>query len=186
MLDLGFTAPMRNRPGEITITPWSYQSLGVSLNAIGSGASASGAPVGANVVVYVPFGIPEPVTVTKMFNSVTASAGNFDLGIYQTDGTLLVSTGSTAFVGATGQVVDITDTVLARGQYYMAHVVDTVVTLTIHRVVPAAGICQSLGLLQQASVTLPLATNASPATFAKYAQAFIPMFGIQAYRSVGP
>ena len=58
-------------------------------------------------------------------------------------------------------------------------------TRAVRRVVPVAGICQGLGLLQQASVTLPLATNASPATFAACTTAWIPLFGLRGYVGVG-
>ena len=98
-----------------------------------------------------------------------------------------MSAGSTLAAGSNNiHVLEITDTVLARGAYYMALVADTTTTLTIGRISPAAGIAQSLGLLEQASVTLPLATNASPATFAKYTRASIPYLGVQGYRTIGP
>jgi hypothetical protein len=183
-----YQPPMLARPGEITITPWSYQSLGVAMHAMGSAASAAGAVPAAGLVAYVPITVPESFTATKMFWGLGAAAGNLDAGVYALDGTLLVSTGTTAAsLSASGiQIVDVTDTTLARGDYYLALVGSTVTTLTVIRSNLAAGICQSLGLLQQASVTLPLATNASPATFAKYANAYIPMVGVQGYRTIGP
>jgi hypothetical protein len=187
VIDAGYFPPERGRPGDITITPWSYQSLGTPLRVMAQGAPATQNYVTASLVVYVPFWIPEAVTFTKMFIvNGAAVAGNFDVGIYAADGTRLVSSGSVAQAGITqAQPIDITDTTCARGQYYMAIVSDTSgVTQKIVSVLPAAGIPQSLGLLQQASVTIPLSTNASPATFAKYASAFIPLFGVQGYRTL--
>jgi len=184
-----FNPGSRSRPPDMSITPYSYQSLGVPLRLCAQESPASQNYIGVGTVVYVPFWISESVTFTKMFwVNGAAVAGNLDVGIYGTDGTLLVSKGSTGQVGVSQlQAVDITDTTLYRGTYYMAIVSDTSgVTQKILAVLPSAGIPQSLGLLQQASVTLPLSTGASPATFAKYASAFIPMFGVQGYKTVGP
>ena len=188
MLAAAYTPRANYRPGEITITPWSYQSLGVALFAAGtplpSGAAAWPA---AGAVIFVPFGVPEPVTITKLFYGIGAAAGNIDMGVYDASGNLLVSAGTTAASGSTTlQVVDVTDTTIARGQYYLALVADTVTTLTIARAAPAAGLAQSLGLLEQDSVTLPLSTGASPATFAKYTRAYVPVIGCQGYRALGP
>lgn len=180
--------PMLARPDQITITPWSYQSLGVPLYAMNSGAlSTAAAWPAANLVIFVPFGVVDSMTVVSMFYGIGAAAGNVDAGIYDESQKLLVSIGTTVAAGATTlQTLNITDTTLARGRYYMALVADTVTTLTIYRTAPAIGIAQSLGLLEQASVTLPLSTNASPAVFAKYTRAFVPLVGIQGYRTIGP
>lgn len=178
-----------NRPAEVTVTAWSYQSLGESLVAVQATSPTSQNYIAANVVIYIPFWVPTPATAMKMVMPTgSAAAGNVDLGIYGTDGTLLVSTGTTALTVVTNtQEFNITDTTLTRGLYYMAIVSDTSgVTQKVIASLPAAGILQSFGLLEQASVTLPLATNASPATFAKYTRAFIPMFGVQFYRTAGP
>ena len=184
-----FAPPMLARPGEIVITPYSLQSIGVTMLVGGGGGAASANWIAANVVIFIPFRVIEAITITKLFwSNGAAVAGNLDAGIYDTSSNLLVSTGTTAQAGTTNaQVVDVTDTTIGRGVYYMALVSDTSgATQKINSVAPAAGLCQSYGLLEQAGVTLPLATNASPATFAKYTRAFIPYFGLQAYRAVGP
>lgn len=174
--------------GEVNINPWSWQSLGQSLYLLAQTGPSAGAWPASGLVIFVPFTVPEPVTITKVWWAKGAIAGNVDAGIYATDGTLLVSAGTTAVSAGANQVqvVDITDTTLGAGTYYMAMCADTTTTLTIDRVSPAAGICQGLGLLEQAGVTLPLSTGASPATFAVYTRAFIPRFGLQGYRAVGP
>ena len=183
-----YAPPALARPGELIISPWSYQSIGQMLRAIALG-SASQDYITANLVVYVPFWLPGSVTFTKLWwSNGAAVAGNYDVGIYALDGTLLVSSGSTAAAGTSAvQTVDITDTTCGRGSYYLAIVSDTSgATQKITAALPAAGIAQSFGLLQQAGVTLPLATNASPAIFVKYTSAFIPLFGAQGYRTIGP
>lgn len=184
----GFLPPMFNRPGEIVISTWTRQSLGVPLIALGQSAAGQGY-IAANLVLYIPFHVPEATILTKLFwvngNAVT---GNLDIGLYQTDGTLLVSSGTTAQTGTnTIQITDITDTAIARGTYYFGIVGDTTgATQKLFAALPAVGIMQALGILEQASVTLPLATNASPATFAAVSHAFVPIIGALAYRAVGP
>jgi hypothetical protein len=176
------------RPGEITISPWSAQSLGVPLVALGLGAPGSQNFVTANLAVFIPFGVPEPVVITKMgWVNGAAVAGNIDCGIYNEAGTRLVSAGSTAQSGTSVlQIVDVGDTTLARGLYYLALAADTGgATQRVFAVLPAAVMPQSLGLLQQAA-GFPLNTNANPATFAKYTSAFIPMVMALGYRTVGP
>lgn len=175
------------RPGEVILDPWSYQSLGLVLQRMNTAGPLAVAWPAAGLVIFVPFWVPEPVTITKLFMGVGAAAGNLDCGIYAEDQTRLVSAGTTAAAGTIDlQVFDIADTTLARGRYYMAGVASTVTTLTLMASVPLQGICQSLGLLEQAGITLPLSTGASPATFAKYTRAYMPLIGAQGYRSIGP
>jgi hypothetical protein len=189
MIGAGYFPPALARPGEVCITPWSYQSLGVQFRNTATTGPSGQNYITASLVIYVPFWIPEAVTFTKMFVvNGSAVTGAYDVGIYATDGTRLVSSGSISAAGTSQlQPVDITDTTCARGTYYMAIVSDTsAIGQKIVAATPVAGILQSLGMLQQASVTIPLSTNASPATFAKYASAFVPLFGVQGYRTIGP
>lgn len=175
------------RPGELIISAWSQQSLGVEFAMMAVLPSTAAVWPAAGLVIYVPFVVPEPMLVTKLWYSPGVASGNIDLAINDESGNILVSAGTTAAAGsATVTPIDVTDTVIQRGRYYMAMVADTGATLTINRAAPAAGILQSFGLLQQASVTLPLSTGASPATFAKYTQAYVPLFGLQGYRTIGP
>ena len=133
--------------------------------------TAAAAWPAANRALYIPFLLETPVTAYKMAFEVGAQAGNCDVGIYDYLGNRLVSAGSTA-VGAAGlQVVDIADTALVPGVYYMAMNCDTVTTLTIVRAGMPAQVCQMYGMQQQAvgAVTLP-----NPATFANPASAYLP------------
>jgi len=185
----GYAPPMLSRPGEITIHPWSMQSLGPQLILMGQLAAGinNNAWPAAGLVMYIPFGIPEAVTVTKLWCGIGSASGNVDMGVYAADGTLLVSAGTTLVAGSSAlQVLDVTDTMLSRGVYYVALVFSSTSSAVSISWSPAAGILQSLGLLEQASVTLPLATNASPATFAKFTRTVLPFCGVQGYRTVGP
>ena len=180
-----YQPPLLARPNEVIIHAWSYQSLGMPLTHIGSGP-ATGVWPAIGLVIFVPFTLSEPLTVTKLWWDVAAQSGNADAGIYDASQNLLLSAGTTVIGAATNiQSVDVTDTLIARGQYYLALVADNT-TFSSRRSAPAAGICQALGLLEQTSVTLPLSTGASPATFAKYTRAYIPFFGLMGYRGIGP
>jgi hypothetical protein len=182
---MNLVQPAKGRPGSVVINPWSYQSLGATLHPLDIQAGAAAAWPAAGLVIYVPFWVPEPMTVTNLYLFLGVAAGNGDMGVYDESGNLLVSTGSTVLVvTAGGQQFDVPDTKIARGNYYMAAVVDTVTTLTCFRNAAAAGICQALGLLEQASVTLPLSSGASPATFAVYTRAYIPLIAVQGYRTL--
>lgn len=180
--------PMLARPGEITITPWSYQSIVVPLYCGPAATPGSQNFVTANMAVFYPFGVPEAMLVTQLFwMNGAAVAGNLDAGIYNTSGTLLTSTGSTTQVNtAVVQAVNITDYILPRGLYYFALASDTSdATQKVLCTIPVAGFAQSFGLLQQATA-FPLATNANPAVFAKYTSAFVPQAGLVGYRALAP
>lgn len=135
----------------------------------GSGGSTWPA---ANRAIYCPILVEDPVTVTQMAVLVTAQSGNLDVGIYSETGVRLVSKGSTA-VGAANavQAVDITDTYLVPGVYFLALCVDNT-TAAFQRASNSTGYLQACGVQQQAvgAVTLP-----DPATFANPASSYIPM-----------
>src|SRR5262249_28090905 len=97
-----------------------YFKVGSGYNLSGSGGSA--AWPANNRAIYVPFELDHPMLVVRMwvFNGGTTS-GNLDVGLYSADGTRLVSAGSTAQSGTSQiQMIDITDTMLDRGAFYMA------------------------------------------------------------------
>jgi hypothetical protein len=76
----------------------------------------------ANLALYVPVFLGYPATVYKM--GVTNGAtlgGNLQLGIYNERGEQLAVTASTAQAGISSlQTIDITDTILTPGTYYLA------------------------------------------------------------------
>ncbi len=177
------------RPGEICIHPWSFQSIGLEIRTSNSGNPGSQNWPAANVGVFIPFTIPEPVTFTKMFwGNGSAVAGNIDVGLFDESGTRLVSIGTTAQATvSTIQVVDITDTTLARGRWYLGMTSDTSgATQKVLQAVPVGGICQAFGLLKDTSCAPPLSTNANPATYVAYDLASIPLVGVMGYRTFGP
>jgi hypothetical protein len=129
---------------------------------------------GSGRAVYVPFRSDRSLVVTRMFwaNGGTVT-GNADVGIYNGSLTRLVSSGSTAQSGATTlQYVDITDTVLTPGSYYLAFVADG---STFLRHNAAVRHYQSAGIVEEAAA-LPLPATATPTALTVAA---IPVFGVE-------
>lgn len=135
--------------------------------------TAGGTWPAANRAIFVPIVVDEIVTVSKIAVLPTVQSGNLDVGIYREDGTRLVSAGSTA-VGTAGavQVIDITDTVLDPGVYFLALCVDNTTAAFQRQATGAGNYLQICGVQQQAvgAVTLP-----NPATFANPASAYCPV-----------
>jgi hypothetical protein len=121
-------------------------------------AASSTAWPSANLAIYVPVRVPRPCIVKKLALANGAGvAGNFDIGIYTSAGSRLVSTGSTAQTGvSTEQVVATTDTLLSVGLYYLATCLSSVsgfvmaIPLTAPLVAAHGVLTEALG-----SVTLP-------------------------------
>ncbi len=92
----------------------------------GGGTPSSGAWPAANDAIFVPFYIQQFTNVTRLYVvNGTAASGNMDVGIYNGDGTLIISSGSTAQSGTNQpQFFNIADTMLAPGDYYIACSID--------------------------------------------------------------
>ncbi len=125
----------------------------------------------ANRAIYAPVCVQQTVTVKKMALLVATQSGNLDVGIYSETGTRLVSSGSTAVAAAGLQSVDITDTTLSPGVYFLAMCVDNTTAAFTRGIVPVVA-QQIAGVQQQAvgAVTLP-----ATATFANAASAYTPL-----------
>lgn len=147
--------------------------ISAGMNAI---PPASVAWPAANRAIFVPVRVPIGVTVYKLAcGSGTGTTGNFDLGIYDAGGNLIVSTGTTAKTSASeDRVIDITDTFLGPGLYYLAMAVDD--TGAYMSAAPSnLGLCKLMGVKQMASAfVLP-----STVTFATLANSYVP--AISAY-----
>lgn len=107
------------------ISTFHPESLGPVLRAsrsLTSSAVGSGNIAPANTVQYLPFRLYEHATALSMSYIVGSTAtGSADLGIYDFQGSRLVNSGGTP-QGAvnTIQTLDLADTPLAPGVYYMA------------------------------------------------------------------
>jgi hypothetical protein len=169
--------PERAYPPNSIITPASPESLMVDLSSIGAvfgSAGTSGFWPAANRAMYFPFALSRHAIVKKVFwvngSSVT---GNVDLGVYAVDGRLIVSSGSTAQSGTNApQVVDITDTMLAPGPYYIGLACSG--SAAFMRVQPTAQFQRLFGCLEQSSA-FPLPATA---TFAENSSLYVPLAGL--------
>jgi hypothetical protein len=99
----------------------------------------------ADMAVYMPVLVKRLVVVRRLFAAVSGVAGNVDIGIYSASGVRVVSTGLTA--AASSMAVDITDTTIAPGFYYLAFLGSTVSTLSIVSMTTAAPIPAAYGVL---------------------------------------
>ncbi len=146
--------------GDIVITPISSCGAGMG---IAAATPSSAAWPTANTAYYIPFRIPHGMIVANMFiiNGATIN-GNLDIGIYSTDGTRLISSGSTAHAGANIiQTVAISIT-LGAGLFYMALAFDGNTATVGYCGLGHARWTRCAGIVQQANAFVLPAT----ATFA--------------------
>lgn len=168
--------PTTLAPPNVTLSVASIESLGIPLSAfvITTTSFASAAWPTANKAIFVPVLVARQTKLVKAFvyNGATAS-GNLDVGLYLPNGTRVVSMGSTAQSGTNAlQELDITDTTVGPGLYYMALAMDGT-TGTAFRATIGTGRGASLGIYEMTSAfALP-----STATFATLASSYLPMFG---------
>jgi hypothetical protein len=107
------------------VTPFHQDSLGATLGNYTSSIVLSGGLSGTfsdELIYYYPFAVHEACIAVKMSYLVGGTAaGTVDLGIYDAQFNLIISTGLTA-QGTINvlQELDITDTLLQPGFYYMA------------------------------------------------------------------
>ena len=152
----------------------SPECLGSHLAAIEEGGSVNTGYPAANRAIFLPFTLWRTEIVTKIVIVPGATpSGNVDVGLYDIAGTRLVSSGSTVKgAAATPQALDIADTILGPGLFYMAIAQDGTTQLLAQS--PAAVLSlQGWGMAQQATA-FPLPATA---TFATISTAFIPTMG---------
>ena len=155
------------------VSEWTGVLNTVGPNSIGwsNNAPATSAWPSANLAIYVPVRVAHTCTVYKMATGCGATAGgNFDLGVFTWAGVKLVSTGSTARAASSEVVVDVTDTVLAPGRYWLGMAANGTDNYFTVCAALNAGFGKIAGMRQQATAfALP-----STATFATNAQSLIP------------
>lgn len=84
-------------------------------------APASTAWPAANLAIFVPVRLPVSAIVYRLVvGAGSTAAGNFDVGIYDSAGNRLVSSGATAKGASVEQIIDVSDTMLGPGIYYLA------------------------------------------------------------------
>lgn len=129
----------------------------------------------ANKAIYIPFTIDRTVTVYQVgwYNGATPT-GTRETGVYDAGGARIVQGAASASGASLIQRVDVTDTLLQPGQYFLA--VTNTDTSAYFACIPAAPACASLGVLTQVTAN-PLPATA---TFAlDQTLAFVPIGFIQ-------
>ncbi len=160
-----------------TISTASSESLfSDMIIATGNTFNSTGAWPLANLALYMPFLVGAPITIVKLFwnNGATVGSNNVDVGVYDSQGNQLVHSGSTATSGANVlQIVDITDTTLLPGVYYVAMSCNGT-TDTFGRTNPTAPLARICGQYEQTSAF----ALSSTATFAASSRSYIPYIGM--------
>ena len=144
-------------------------------------AMSTGSPAAftwtANQAIYIPVAIPWPYLVKRVwwYNGSTVTSSNADMGIYTPGGTKIYSQGSTAMSGTSAvQYANVsTPFVLDAGMYFFAWACNNSTSRAFGwaPTVPQGALC---GILSQTTAfALP-----SPATFATYGAAGVPIFGV--------
>lgn len=160
------------------------QITGVGTGSLMSAASAV-FPL-ANSAVLHPFKLCDWATAYQLLLHIGATtSGNVDIGIYDSQGNRIVSSGSTAAgIINTLQQFNIADTVLSPGDYFLAVGCDNI-TCTMFRdssndefLLPRSALYQITGLT---GPTLP--ATITPAIFTLTATTYLIVAGIQ-FRSV--
>jgi hypothetical protein len=140
--------------------PW---ALGYAHAIMATGTPAVATWTTASKALFIPFRLPLFKTVYRIeVGCGSGAGGNFDAGVYDEWGNRLVSTGATARVASSEVIVNVTDTVLGPGLYYMALVFDATTTSNAIGVVTTVAASKAVGMYEMASA-YPLP---DPVTFA--------------------
>ena len=112
--------PIAQGYNNVVISTSSPDSIGVELDVLNAKPAVTTWFL-ANGALYIPFVVSRPFTARVMgVVNGGVTSGNIDVGIYDDQKNRLVSKGSTAQSGiSVAQLMDITDTPLNPGVYYM-------------------------------------------------------------------
>lgn len=161
------------------INPWSRYSIGSIGARIQSTISPGALTWIANTAIYVPFILPWPYNVRRMFwANGSAPGGNSDIGIHALGGARLFSSGSTANVTASvlQYVTPSPDILLHPGvPYFLSFSHDSSTASRLNGISAAtmtANWGRICGLYSQSVFPLPL-----QATFAAYTAVGMPIMG---------
>lgn len=114
--------PITNFPAPNIISPYSHDSCGGMLNMLSFITAPASATLTQNQAYYFPFWLEQEATAKKMAVQVGATSnGTVDAGIYDEQFNYVISSGATGQGSINAvQELDITDTVLPPGNYWMA------------------------------------------------------------------
>lgn len=157
----------------LTEAPWGNPWIG-AVSTDSGGVFTSGAASALFFPVYVPIGC----TVKRVFwiNGATVN-GNTDVGIYNSSYVRQIASTPTAQSGVSAmQIVDVANTALTAGNYYLA-IGTSSATATYREIESAAHILRGIGAFAQAVGTLP--ATATPAAITGVGSVEIPFFGVE-------
>lgn len=151
------------------------------------GNATSAAWPTANLALYIPFTLTEWATAYQLLWWVGGtSSGNIDVGIYDAQKNRIVSAGSTAMSATTNTVqeLNITDTLMAPGRYFLAAACDNN-TGTVFRIALGTDeiALSASPIYEQAGLTAAALTNPGVPVVTTLASPLLPIVGIQ-FRSV--
>jgi hypothetical protein len=131
-----------------------HDQLGAAVQAYSASAYPGSATVTSNRARFVPIVIHRSCTAYRMiWLGAGGASGNCEVGIYTESGTRLVTSGAVACTPNIN-VVDIPDTELSAGRYYLAHALSSS-TQTVTVAVATINYVRSLGC-GNASSAIPL------------------------------
>lgn len=125
-----------------------------------------------NLAVYMPVHLPAPFTVSRFLVANGSNlTGTVDVGLYNFEGTRLLSTGNTARSGASAvQYIGVTDQRFPAGHYYLGMVTSST-TGTYGRLVISAGAApfdsRMCGLLEESLGSAVLPATMTPAAYTR-------------------
>jgi hypothetical protein len=116
--------PVSDLPPPPVLTSLNPESMGPAVRALGHAlGTATSATVTIDTIFSYPFRMHTRATARQLLVWIGATSnGDLDVGIYDSQGNRIVSAGSTAMSATvnTVQEFNITDTVLAPGDYFLA------------------------------------------------------------------
>jgi hypothetical protein len=147
------------RPNDHVIHTGSWCCIGEDYMGLTNGSPfVSQTYSSASRAMAVPFEIAFPFLVRKVFwmNGTTATTDSCDVGVYTEAGARLVSGGGTAISGANAtQEVDVTDTLLRPGRYWLAYSQNGVTATPIASAIGAIFFRAAGGAQMAAAYVLP-------------------------------
>lgn len=173
---------MLHEPGQFPPVPDNVISAG-SLDSIGLGlinlnrtSFVSAAWPTANLAIYIPFVLRRDSTLYQVgwMNGATTVTGTREVGVYTAAGSKVISGAATGATATVVQRVDVADTTLAAGQYWLA--ITNTDTTNWYGIAPTAPECAALGILTQATAN-PLPATATMAL--NNTLAFVPLGFLQ-------
>ncbi len=158
--------PVYSLPPPPVLTPWSPDSLGLhsTQSNLQMWTATNNTYPAANLALFYPFRLYTWALARQLLFFVgSVGAGNLDVGIYDSQKNLVVSSGSTAMSATvnTVQELNIADTVLRPGSYLLAVVCSSTSAQVIQSAQNDENLLSVAPVYEQASA-LPLPATCTP------------------------